>query len=66
VSRLTKFLLSAGILTVIAVAVGFLLSTGGEFDWGLTLLLVGIAISGEGLRTWIRRGRARRDRSSKI
>jgi hypothetical protein len=66
VSRLTKFLVSAGILTAIAVAVGFLLSTGDGFDWDLTLILVGIAISGEGLRTWIRRGRAERDQSSKF
>jgi membrane protein DedA with SNARE-associated domain len=66
VSRLTRFLLSAGILTAIAVAVGFLLSTGDEFDWRLTLILVAIAISGEGLRTWIRRGRSKRDQSSKI
>jgi hypothetical protein len=64
VSRLTKFLFSAGILTAIAVAVGFLLSTGDEFDWGLTLILVGVAITGEGLRTWIRWGRAKRNQSS--
>jgi membrane protein DedA with SNARE-associated domain len=66
VSRLTKFLLSAGILTAIAVAVGFLLSTDDGFDWGLTLILVGIAIAGEGLRTWIRRGRAKRNQGSGI
>jgi hypothetical protein len=66
VSRLTKFLVSAGILIAIAVAVGFLLSTGDGFDWDLTLVLVVIAISGEGLRTWIRRGRAKRDQSSKF
>jgi hypothetical protein len=65
-SSLTKFLLSAGILTTIAVAVGFLLSTGDGFDWGLTLILVGIVISGEGLRTWIRRGRAKRKQRSGI
>jgi membrane protein DedA with SNARE-associated domain len=65
-SSLTKFLLSAGILTAIAVAVGFLLSTGEKFDWGLTLILVGIAIFGEGLRTWIKWGRAKRDQSSRI
>lgn len=63
-SGLTKFLLSAGILTAIAVAVGFLLSTGDEFDWSLTLTLVGVAISGEGLRSWIRWGRAKRHQSS--
>ncbi|MEN3267778.1 hypothetical protein [Pseudonocardia sp.] len=65
-SRLTKFLVSAGILTTIAVAVGFLLSTGDGFDWDLALALVVIAIFGEGLRTWISRGRAKRDQSSKF
>jgi hypothetical protein len=65
-SKLTKFLLSAGILTAIAVAVGFLLSTGDGFDWGLTLTLVGVAISGEGLRTWLKRGRAKRNQRSGI
>jgi hypothetical protein len=63
---LTKFLLSAGILTAIAVAVGFLLSTGDGCDWGLTLTLVGVAISGEGLRTWLKRGRAKRNQRSGI
>jgi hypothetical protein len=48
------------------VAVGFLLSTGDEFDWGLTLILVGVAITGEGLRTWIRWGRAKRNQSSEF
>lgn len=55
-----KFLTSVAILSGVGVAVGFLLSGDDALDWELTALLVGVAIVGEGLRTWIRRGRRRR------
>jgi hypothetical protein len=57
---LRKFLLSTTILVGIAVAVGFVVSGDDGFDWWLTAGLVALAVCGEGLRTWINAGRAKR------
>lgn len=55
-----RFLLSTAILVAIAVAVGFVVSGDDGFDWWLTGGLVALAVGGEGLRMWIRAGRAKR------
>ena len=61
-----RFIIAGVIFAVLAAGVGFLLSGGGEFAWGVTLSLFGLALIGEALRTWIRRGRARGRESSGI
>ena len=53
-----RFLIAVIIFAVLATVVGFLLSGKGEFAWGVTLGLFGLALIGEGLRLWIRRDRA--------
>jgi hypothetical protein len=61
-----RFFLAIAIFAVLAVAVGFLLSGKGEFAWGVTLGLFGLALIGEGFRLWIRRDRARTRQSTEI
>jgi hypothetical protein len=63
---MTRFLIAVGIFAVLATVVGFLLSGKGEFAWGVTLGLFGLALIGEALRLWIRRGRARTRESSEF
>jgi hypothetical protein len=59
-----RFFFALGVFAVLATAVGFLLSGKGEFAWGVALGLFGLALIGEALRLWIKRGRARTRQSS--
>ena len=44
---------------VVSVAVGILMATEDEyFDWAIGGGLFGLAMAGEGVRVWIRRGRS--------
>ncbi|WP_344209083.1 hypothetical protein [Kribbella sancticallisti] len=61
---MTRFLLSIAFFAVLAITVGFLLSGRDSFDWVLALGLFAVALAGEGLRLWLRRGRARSRQSS--
>ena len=54
-----KFVVTTAAFVAVAVAVGFL-APGEGFDWWLTVGLIALAVGGEGLRTWIRSGRAKR------
>lgn len=61
---MTRFIISTVIFAVVAAGVGLLLSGEDEIDWGITLGLFGIALAGEGVRTWIRRRHSSRRRQS--
>ena len=61
-----RFLIAIGIFAVLATAIGFLLSGDDFFDWWMALGLFGLALLGEGLRFWIRRGRTEARQSSEI
>jgi hypothetical protein len=55
---MNRFLIAVGVFAALATAVGFLLSGKEDFAWGVALGLFGLALIGEGLRLWIKRGRA--------
>ncbi|WP_157630785.1 hypothetical protein [Kribbella catacumbae] len=61
-----RLFLSLAFFAALSLGVGFLLSGDDYFDWWLSLSLFGLAVAGEGLRFWIRRGRARSRQSSVI
>ncbi|MEV8373797.1 hypothetical protein AB0P21_13715 [Kribbella sp. NPDC056861] len=63
---MTRFFLSVGFFAALSVGVGFLMSGNDSFDWGMALGLFALALAGEGLRLWIRRGRAGSRQSSEI
>jgi hypothetical protein len=61
-----KFVLSVALFAALAVGVGFLTSGNEYFDWEVAGGLFALALAGEGLRLWIRRGRTRSRQSSEI
>lgn len=63
---MTRFLLSIAFFAVLSVGVGLLMSGSDFFDWAIALGLFGVALAGEGLRLWIRRGRTKTRQSSEI
>ncbi len=63
---MTRFIIMTVLFAVVAAGVGLLLSRDDEFEWGLTLGLFGLALTGETVRVWIRRSRARQRQSSEI
>ncbi|MEU4396465.1 hypothetical protein [Kribbella sp. NPDC023855] len=63
---MNRFFLAVAFFAALAVAVGFLTSGTEYFDWEIAAGLFALALAGEGLRLWIRRGRTKSRQSSEI
>ena len=61
-----RLVLTLSFFLVLSLGVGLLLSGDDYFEWGVAAGLFGIAVAGEALRFWLKRGRARKRESSGI
>lgn len=63
---MNRFFVSVAVFAALSAGVGFLMSGSEYFDWEVAGGLFALALAGEGLRLWIRRGRTKSRQSSEI
>ena len=62
---MTRFAVTLAVCAAVCFGVGLLMSGDGYFDWGVAGGLFAVAVAGESLRVWLRRGRGAASKDSR-